>query len=248
MYFNLKRYYYGVIKRRHLFFLMIIIPCLYIGISAVIPDRFKIYQNIVLTDDTPVALLSNPVGYIPFDKFRAKQKDFFINSYTINKIKSELMPYWNGSLELAVNEAVRKDITILPSGRNLFRIEYYGKHRDIGELLVNYYSERLENIALEGKVRSNNNGGGSIKPELSGIIEITEIKTLWRSDRWIPLMISILASFAVVMMITAFLEWNDSSFKSERQIARYTGLPILGNVPDLNKVSKRIHTDTSIVS
>jgi capsular polysaccharide biosynthesis protein len=32
-------------------------------------------------------------------------------------------------------------------------------------------------------------------------------------------------------------EWSDPSFKSERQVAQYLELPILGSLPDLNKVS-----------
>jgi len=44
------------------------------------------------------------------------------------------------------------------------------------------------------------------------------------------------------LRVLAVLEWFDPSFKSERQIAQYLELPILGSIPDLNKISAALHS------
>jgi len=48
------------------------------------------------------------------------------------------------------------------------------------------------------------------------------------------------------MMILGMLEWADPSFKSERQVARYLGLPIIGSLPDLNKICAALDAERSI--
>jgi len=63
-------------------------------------------------------------------------------------------------------------------------------------------------------------------------------RALWRSQR-LPLTLLLLAAgLAAVLVLTGILELLDTSFKSERQIARMLSLPVLGTVPNMNRISK----------
>ena len=52
-----------------------------------------------------------------------------------------------------------------------------------------------------------------------------------------PLLLSLFLSVLGVAGLLWALEWMDPSFKSERQIARYLDVPVLGSMPDLNKIT-----------
>lgn len=243
MNFNLKRYYYSLIKWRFLFLLLAVIPILHICISAVIPDRYRVSQHIAISDETPVALLANPVGHMTFRELRNRQSEFFFDSYAIRKLEEQLNLGRTDALYAIFNAAIQKDLSIKPAGNNLFRIEYYGKYLNIGETLVKFYSKRLQNRVLEGQVRSSKEADRPTHPELLSTMEISKARAIWRSERFIPVSTSFFITLCVILMLTAIFEYSDSSFKSERQIARYTNLPILGNVPDLNKLYSLMNTD-----
>jgi capsular polysaccharide biosynthesis protein len=44
-------------------------------------------------------------------------------------------------------------------------------------------------------------------------------------------------SLSGILVLLVIFEWSDPSLKSERQVAQYLELPILGSLPDLNKIS-----------
>lgn len=244
MYFNMKRYYFGVVKRRFLFILLLFVPGLFLIVSASMPDRFQVKQVINIADNSPVALMSNPVGYRAFKELKKAPSAFFMNPYTLNKLTGAVLSGWSDRYGSMITESIRTCMSMSDAGEDKIQIIYYGTNREIGEILVGYYSERLIKKAIEGQVRSNN-GAPGFKPALFGGIEIEELRALWRSDRLYPLIYSVLISIVLVFLLFGVLEWNDQSFKSERQIARYIGLPILGTVPDLNKVATLMQKEES---
>jgi hypothetical protein len=71
---------------------------------------------------------------------------------------------------------------------------------------------------------------------------VVEQRTFWRSDR---LLLGILAGALMLWFILAgFVELADPSFKSERQISRYLDLPVIGVMPDLNPLVRRLQPKT----
>jgi hypothetical protein len=236
MYFNVKRYYFGIVKRRMLAWLILFIPAVFLVVSATLPDRYTVVQNVTIAEDSPVALMTNPVGYMPFSELYADPDSFFLNSYALNKLTGTFLSGWAEKYGPIMDEVIRTSMTMTFSGANTVQVTYSGKSRDVGEIMVSFYADRLVKKSLEGLVRSNN-GSPKIIPELSGDVDVYEIRAMWRPERLMPLIYCTLASIVLVLILFGFLEWNDPSFKSERQIARYIGLPILGNVPDLNKVA-----------
>ena len=76
--------------------------------------------------------------------------------------------------------------------------------------------------------------------EMIGGIRINKAAVLWRADRLFPILLIFICSLMAVLFWIGFLEVCDQSLKSERQVARYLGLPTLGAVPDLNTISRAI--------
>lgn len=242
MYFNIKRYYYGVVKRKLLMLLVLIIPTVYVIVSAVLPDRFSVVQHVTISEDSPIALMTDPVGYMPFKDFVNNSSAFFMNSYALNKLAGTLLAGWAEKYGPVMEDVIKTTMSMDMYGKNKVQIRYFGKSREVGEILVMFYSERLVNKAVEGLVRSNNEGP-DLKPDLTGGVEVYELRAFWRNERLLPFIYCSVASLILVLILFGFLEWNDPSFKSERQIARYIGLPILGNIPDLNKVAMLIQSE-----
>ncbi|MFA6010933.1 MAG: hypothetical protein WC799_13185 [Desulfobacteraceae bacterium] len=241
MYFNIKRYLYGMAKRKWIGLFIFIIPMLFLVISAILPDRYTVAQNVEITNDAPVALMTDPVGFMTFKQLSLEPESFFLNSYSLTKLTSDIMTGWAEKYGAVIGDMIKESMGLIRLDGRTVQIVYTGKSREIGEILVGFYADRLVKKANEGITRSNTSEFLG-KPALSGSIEIREMKAMWRSDRMGPFLYCIGASVVLVLLLFGFIEWNDSSLKSERQIARYIGLPILGNIPDLNKVALVLHS------
>ncbi len=236
MYFNIRRYLYGMARRKWLGLLILVIPAVFLVLSAVFPDRYTVFQTVSISDDAPVALMTDPVGYMTFRQLNQEQETFFLNSYTLTKLTTDIMTGWAEKYGAVIGDLVKESMSIKRIDARAVQIVYTGKSREMGEILVGFYADRLVKKAQEGLIRSNTSES-EIKTALYGGMEAREMKALWRSERIGPLAYCIASSVVLVLLLFGFLEWSDSSLKSERQIARYCGFPILGNIPDLNKVA-----------
>lgn len=241
MYFNLKRFYYGIVKRQRILLFILIIPFAYLFFAAFLPDRFKVEQEITIHDSTPVASAINPMSFKPFGELKKNSADFFSNQFDVNNSARMVVSGLDEKYSLkTIKEAVLNCNFITAKGADRVILSYNGKHLDLGRILVTYYSDRLLIKSQEGIYRSRLPENAIAKPFFYGDLKVIKLRSLWRPERSTPLMISIVISILFVSILLGFLEWADPSFKSERQIARYTGLPIIGALPDLNKLSKRI--------
>lgn len=242
MNFLIKRYLYGISKRRYLLLLIALIPCLYLLFMAYQTDRFTVWQALSIPQDAPVALVTSPVGYQSLSDIVDNQESFFRNNYIVTMLLQETFGNtsmaWSGKEAADLIESVRNDMSIVISGNGRPQIQYNGKDKKTGEILVGYYANRLLRQTLEGYTRSSANE--VIPLSISGPIETIGHKALWRNDRLVPLMSIFLLSLAGVMFMIWAMEWSDPSFKSERQMGRYLDLPVLGYIPDLNKVTHKM--------
>jgi hypothetical protein len=149
-------------------------------------------------------------------------------------------------------------------------LSYYGRDVEMGKLLVNYYIQRLVNRSKEGLVRSarnlNRTSGGSeskgppgfqptpnddaagAEPTLhhlqpaapEGNLIIEEHRVFWRSDRLLPAAGILAGSLVFMLILAVFVEWTDPSFKTERQISRYLDLRVIGVMPNLEPLVRRM--------
>ncbi len=252
MHFNVKRYLYGALGRRLWLLLIFLTPLAYLALSANRSDRFSVKQNISIAKGTPVAFVGfgvTPVGLIRMGDLVARPDDFFQNNFTVRKLYSELhsgppMYGLDGQVN-SLKNTIMKVMSLTMPNENVVTITYYGRDQNMGKTLVGYYSKRLVQKAREGLDRSRLRNSKPQLPKLKGSMQVEEHRAHWRSERLLPLVVIFIISLIAVMALLAVLEWADLSFKSELQVARYLGLPILGSLPDLSKVSAVLDTTHS---
>jgi len=81
---------------------------------------------------------------------------------------------------------------------------------------------------------------GTYSFQADGDPRVLGVATPWSSER-LPraLLIGVLSLLAVLLLI-GVLELSDPAFKSERQVARYLDLPVLGSMPDADRLTHRL--------
>jgi len=249
MYFNIKRYLHGLLRRRLWLLLIFLPPLAYLVLSAIHTDRFSVKQNISISKDSPVALGSTPMGDKPMGEIVSRPDDFFQNSFALRKLYTDFyagMAVYRADRQFRILIAtVKNDMSMTMPAEDIVRITYHGKDQKIGQTLVGYYSQRLIRKAEEGLARNKLRDSKSQVPYLMSGIEVQEHRAFWRPERLLPFSLICVVSLIGVMVFLGVLEWADPSFKSERQVARYLGLPIIGTLPDLNKISAALDAEHS---
>ena len=249
MNFLLKRYLYGISKRRYLFLLVFALPFLYLFMSTLNADRFTITQSISITESAPVALTSRPTGFMILKDVISTPDDFFQNSFAVKTLSTDIFvkSSLNTPDEQALIKEIKDNMSMAMSANDTLNMKYYGKDLEKGRVLVNYYAKRLLTGSNEGLTRSNMTLiDESLLPTLSEGLYIIEHRALWRSDRLAPMVRVMMVSLLGVLTLLWALEWNDSSFKSERQLGRYLNIPVLGSVPDIGNISTMIDSNPEL--
>jgi hypothetical protein len=243
MSFSIKRYLYGLSIRKHLFALVFVPPFAYFLLAAVSTDKYTIRQVISVTEETPIAVSSSPVEFEFLEDTLSRPSQFFKDPFAVRELDNLLDigitdPRQRAqAIQSRVGSAMM--LTLDDSGRAV--ISYSGGEQSLGEILVEYYSSRLIRKAVEGRTRLERS---SESRDREGVEQVQEVggqqlfseRSLWRNERVVPIGIWALLSFLAVLVLIGILEWLDPSFKSERQVARYLGVPVLGAVPDLNEL------------
>ena len=239
MLFNIKRFICGVLKHRF-WLLLVFLPLIcYVVISAGTPDRFTIQQKIAISKD--LVLLSGADGLKGIKDVVSNPDDFFLNNFAVRKLFAELYPgtaVYRADLQFRnLLNTIKDNMSIEMPSEKLVMITFYGKDKETGQTAVNYYSQRFIQKAKEGFARSAHKEFNAKLPVLIGAPEISAHHSLWRSERLVPLMLIGFISLSGILVLLVIFEWSDPSLKSERQVAQYLELPILGSLPDLNKIS-----------
>lgn len=259
--FLLKRYFHGIARRRVWLLFIFLVPLIYGVLSALTADRFSVTQEIAISKDTPVALVSSPIDFAPMSQLVAHPKNFLQDSLALREVYADLYggmtPDRADQRYRVLWNAVDKDLSLTMVSEGVAKVAYYGDHQKVGEALVGYYARRLVERAQTGLVRKRQQSlKKDLSPQniqeraaaannfglvgLSGSMQVEAHHALWRPDRLVPLGRIFVVSLIAVLFLLGLLEWADPALKSERQIARYLGLPILGSMPDFNKVSEAL--------
>ncbi len=258
--FFLKRYLYKLSSQRRLFICALIPALLYLTAAAGQMDRFKIHQDINIAPDTPLALSNSPSDVTTINWYVTHQDELLLDSYMFQILHRELqkeLPSLPAIMTDAQLMKVIKNAMSLSYGKNTLRISYSGDNQGMGEFLSAFYAKKIVKKAEDGVRRQEimqarlAEQEGKIAPipksppysELKGGLAVESEKALWRSER-LPITVFLLAaSLAAVLVWIGILEILDTSFKSERQIARILRLPVLGTVPNVFKLSTVIASE-----
>ncbi|GEM_PF-1462388 len=240
MSYILRRYAHGAKRYKAWFFLSFLMPGLYLLSAFYAPDRHTVWQDVQLPKETRFASATTPTVFNTIDEVITDQALFFQNNFAVNRyfnLSMENVQHLEKERYQKVTAAIRSNITLSYTDGTA-RVTYLGKDPELGNDLVGYYARRLVRKAREGIERSGLLVPQNRQPKLASGIESSAIRALWRPDRLGPMLILFVASVLAVLVLIAALEWNDAALKSERQIARYVNLPVLGSLPDLNRITK----------
>lgn len=231
----------GISKRRQWLLMAFIPVIIYWVVSAAIPDRFIIRQEISITSDALFSLSPRPSDLRALQELISTPDLFFLDRFALSllakRLDIQVPSIENQSPKSLLISKIKQCLTLQMIGKDTVKIVYQGNDRKQGEIMVIFYSERFikqakDYLTMNPSVVEK----GAIAPRLIGRIDVEEKRSFWRYDRLVPALILFFVSLIGLSVLIALLEWFKSSFRSERHIARYLGVPILGALPDLNDI------------
>lgn len=231
--------HYGKTLRVHRkWALLALLPfVLYLIFAAFDDVTFNISQELSpFSPDSPVAASDSPVATVTLSELIADPDLLFLDAFALMQLKQELGlqdrgagPSDDNDLRRAVHSTLSLSVTEDPR----LRLSYTGKDAKRGRILVTFYTSRLLKRIQEGTARAQVRGmQAPLEVRPSGDLAVVGMRSIWSADRILPATVALLLSALGAMVLIALLEWSDRSFRSERQMARYLGLPVLGTMPD----------------
>jgi hypothetical protein len=267
MRFYLKRYVYVVSKNRKRLPLILAPLVIYLLSAAAIGDRFLVTQKIRLPQDSPIASARGPIEVIRPSDLISHPEDLFQDQFALVELANHLYAFpelgQNGHPASVLRAVCQRDMSLTKQVEDVVTVSYFGPNQALGEMLVGFFSQRLLARSEEGLERSNRQTPGRmgvgtvpqptrvaalgsppvqqpVKAEALGTKEVLPQHSLWRAERLSTAALVLGVSVAFAMLFFGFLEWTDPSFKSERHAARYLGTPVLGAIPNLDKLSQAL--------
>lgn len=236
MSYIVKRYTHGLKRYKAWLLLSFLMPGLYLLSAFYTPVQHTVSQRLRLAPETPFASASfNTMADVVADQAIFFRQNFHVNRYF--NLSAEDVKHLEAGRYRQITDAIAHDLALAQDGESA-RVTYRGNDPELGDRLVTYYARRLVRQAREGIAHSGLQVAQTRLPKLDGGIETSVTRALWHPDRLPPLITLLIASALAVLVLIAALEWNDAALKSERQIARYVNLPVLGSLPDLNRISR----------
>ena len=241
--FFLKRYVRAVAARR-LWLLLTLVPLIiYLVSSAIVPDRFIVKQEISISKDTPISLSPRPADLRPLSQLASTPNDFFLNRFALilleKHLDMDIQTESSQNPEATLKRIVARCLSLTTTANNVAVIVYKGGDPRLGQAIISFYSQRL--IEQAG-ARFTRNKFQVMKdlptPKLIGEMAVEEQRSLWRSERLLPAVYIFAISLVVLLVLIALIDWLKPSFRSERHVARYLKVPILGSLPDFKHISE----------
>lgn len=231
-------------------------PIAYLVVSMLIESSL-ISQDISLSEDSFVVVQVSRPGKPRIKRLNeilARPDTFFQDSIALVELHDEFYPGIKFDQDkyplIALKNTIKNNIHITSPSKETVRIFYHGKDEWFGKTVVAYYSSRLVEKAKGGRKYTSkhsemsSNWVGNI--ELLNDMKIEHHYKLWKPNRFYPIVWYSLGSAFAVLAFLVIIESVDPSFKSEREMARYLELPILGSLPKLSNISNvldRKHSD-----
>jgi len=210
MLYFLRRSLYALRKRRHWLLLALFPPLVYAAVSMLGADSYVVYTDLTVVSERQL----NPAAV-----------HNLISVSTFNQDGS-------GKFNILWPSPERRVYFQLPAP-NTVRITYEGRDPVNGADIVNLYADRLGRNVLAGEQYVN----GPSQLATGGVV--TEgVSALWRPERTVPFLQYAGISLLIVIAGLIFFEFMDPTFRSERNAARYLDIPMLGSLPDAEKILK----------
>jgi len=223
---------------------------IYLAYAAVMDVKFSISQDLEpYNADVPLSVAHNPVATIKLGEIIHQPSLLFLEGFSLKQIQKKVTvlkdhPQFNDENQLS---RFILDTMQLDSGTgDQFGITFKGGDPIAGKILVEYYSQRLLTRVEDGLVRVKDAAAISDqRPDLKGTIVTVAQRTLWDKDRLWPLGMVLILSTLFYLTLVAAIEFTHPAFKSEREMARYLGIPVLGIVPNVDHIARSMPENPS---
>lgn len=245
--FYLKRFWRAF--RIHKKWMLLVLPALglYLVYAALTDVDFLVYEEFSpYSSDMPVAAGDSPVAVLRLGDLVADPQNLFLDGFALARLQKDpglLAAYGGQPDEATLRRILPSYLRLAPSSDPAeLRLSYEGPDGALGRALVDFYSERLIKRVDEGMVRAQRTGDSTAAVRLQPLGDLVVVvkRTPWSPERLVPAIGVLILAFVGVIVLIAFFELSDPSFKSERQMARYLGVPVLGAIPDAEPLAKRL--------
>lgn len=215
---------------------LIVVPLVvYLIGAAVLEQRYVLTQEFSYSGTVLVS--KNPVSTIGLDVLVADPDQLFLDGFAIAQLQRNLELRQDVGVSVQdvadVRRLVHGALTLVGEGDAKLQLSYTGDDADLGRHLLGFYTDRLmQRIA---------NAQGPLSDpaprfEQAGPISSSTQMVLWSADR-LPAAIAIFGvSLLAFLLLVGMRELANPAFASERQIARYLGLPVLGSLPNAERL------------
>lgn len=242
MLFYLKRFSAALVVNKRWASIIPMSLLVYFAYAAIVDVRFTITQALEPYNPAiPLAVAHNPVQTIEFRSIVNQPGLLFLEGFSLKQIQKKiaiLQEYTGFADENQLSRFINESMSLGLAPGDRLDIAFNGGSPAIGKLLVDYYSHRLLTRIEDGLIRSKSDSKTSDqRPALKGEIIISTQRILWDNDRLVPLVLILIASTLFTLILVTYIEFTNPAFKSEREMAQYLGIPVLGIVPDVDSIA-----------
>lgn len=243
MRFHLQRYSRALRSHKKWWFAALVPLVFYLIYAALDDIDYTVSRDFAyFSGDIPVAAPNSPIGTINLSELVVDPDLLFLDGFALNRLhkKLDLLESSYGLTDdTELRRLVHSALSLVEIDGFRLRLSYNGKDEKLASILVAFYSDRLMKRIADGIARLKSSPlqmPRMLQPE--GDIVVVGKRSLWNAERLAPALAVLLASSLGTMILIAIFELLDPSFKSERQIARYLELPVLGTIPDAEPLAK----------
>lgn len=252
MSFYLKRFWRAV--RLHKIWMLLVLPALllYLLYAALTDVDYRVSQDLSpYSSATPVSASESPVAVQRLADLLADPAVLFLDGFALTRLQKDpklLAAYGGQPDEATLRRILHASLTLDPAQTpEVLRLSYQGQDEALGRALVGFYTERLMTRIDEGLARVQRTEAAPAAVRLAPVDDLLVVsnRTPWSPERLAPAITVLILAVLGVLVLIAILELADPSFKSERQMARYLGVPVLGAIPDATPLAKRLARDAA---
>jgi hypothetical protein len=246
--FYIKRYLAAFREHRHWTLIALVPVMLYLIVAAVRVDNFLITQDFSYSGEIRIAMSQRLADTRPLEALLADPDRLFLDPFALSELQQRL-EFQPQTRERPTSQGLKRlahgsmKLSIQPDSR--LRLTYTGSYAHIGETMVDVYSQLLVQRVEAGTARHPAPAVATAPSRFEpvGTLTTTGVASLWSAERLPRAILVFVLSLLAVLLLIGILELSDPSFKSERQIARYLGLPVLGSMPDVTQLTRHLKED-----
>ena len=242
--FYIKRYLAAFQERKHWTLMALVPVILYLIVAALRVDSFAVTQDFTYSGDLRIAATNSPVNTLSLETLLADPDQLFLDTFALSQLQQRLELQDSAGI-LPTGQELRRtahgSMRLASDSDSRLRLTYEGSNARLGEAMVDFYGERLAQRIEDGAARHPaSEAAAPYSFQADGGLSVVGMTTPWSAERLPRVALILVLSLLAVLLLIGILELSDHSFKSERQIARYLDLPVLGSMPDATRLAHHL--------